>query len=175
MSVYSPDEDSYFMKELIQQKELDGKDVLDMGTGKGIIAIEAAQNEANVTAADISSDALEKAKENAKHQHEKSIKFVKSDLFHNIDQNFDFVVFNPPYLAGNRLSESDALVGGKKGTEIIERFLENVLDYLKEDGEAYFVGSSKSDIKNLKKEYDITLVDSKNLWFERLYLFRFQA
>jgi release factor glutamine methyltransferase len=175
MSVYGPEEDSYFLKNFIQQKDLEGQKFLDMGTGTGIIALEAAKNGAEVTAADINHEAITKAKQNAVEEGFDDIEFVETDLFEKIDQKFDLIVFNPPYLSGSRSSDEDALVGGEKGTEIIERFLKAVSEDLNEGGEAFFIGSSNSEIEGLKNEYEIELVNSKNLWFERLYLFRFQA
>lgn len=175
MSVYGPEEDSYFLKEFVEQKNLEGKRVLDMGTGTGIIAITAARNGAEVTAADNDPAALKKAKENADEEGIDSIKFVESDLFENITGRFDFVFFNPPYLSGERVSDADSLVGGEKGTEIIEKFLENVEEHLNSKGETYFIGSSRSEIKDLRDMYDLELVESKNLWFESLYLFKFRA
>ena len=175
MSVYGPKDDSYFLKEFVEQKNLEDKQVLDMGTGTGIIAIKAAGKGDEVTAADKNPEALGKAKKNAGKEEFGSIEFVETDLFNAIEGEFDYIFFNPPYLSGNRLSDSDALVGGDKGTEIIQAFLEEVGDYLSSGGEAYVIGSSRSEIEDLKTSYALEQVDSKNLWFERLYLFRFRA
>lgn len=72
-----------------------GKNVLDIGTGSGLIAIYFALDDREVTASDISKDALEVAKENAEKLNLK-INFVQSDLFLEISNKFDLILFNPP-------------------------------------------------------------------------------
>lgn len=173
MTVYRPREDSYLLKDYIESLDLEGEELLDMGTGTGIVGITAAKNNAVVTAADIDPDALEIAEQKA-HEEEvaDSIDFVETDLFENIEGEFDYIVFNPPYLSGERQSENDALVGGEAGTEIIERFLSKASRYLKSEGQVFFVASSLSELEALRRNYDLELVDKEELWFETLYLFR---
>ncbi len=72
-----------------------GKDVLDLGTGSGLIAIYFALKGRKVTASDINREALEVAKENALKFNLK-VKFIQSDLFNEIDSKFDLILFNPP-------------------------------------------------------------------------------
>lgn len=75
-----------------------GKDILDLCTGSGAIAISVANNtHANITASDISRKALFVAQKNAK-KHNLQIQFVKSNLFNNIKGQFDIIVSNPPYI-----------------------------------------------------------------------------
>ena len=67
---------------LMLEEGLDGKEILDIGTGSGCIAISLAKNfpNAKVTALDISIDALEVAKENAK-LNNVEIEFINADIF----------------------------------------------------------------------------------------------
>jgi len=51
--VYEPEDDSYMLLDALLSRDLEGKRVLDMGTGTGIIAIAAAQAGADVTAVDV--------------------------------------------------------------------------------------------------------------------------
>lgn len=88
--------------------------VLDIGTGSGAIAI-ALKHEVptlQVTATDISVDALTVAKMNAK-KHDLSIRFLEGDLDQPIlGETFDIIVTNPPYIAA---TETDVM-----GTDVIK-------------------------------------------------------
>lgn len=167
---YQPREDSYFLRDYVEGLDLEGKEVLDMGTGSGILAVTAAEEGAEVVAADIDPEALEEARKNAEeHGVNSSIEFIESDLFENVEGEFNLVVFNPPYLPGENYSE---LEGGETGIELTRRFLEEVADYLAENGEVVFVASSKADTGGLKQEFGLELVGERKLWFETLYLFK---
>lgn len=80
------------------KKKKDAK-VIDIGTGSGCIAISLKKQipSLDMTALDISSKALEVAKENAKNN-DVDIKFVLNDLLNGIDTKFDFIISNPPYI-----------------------------------------------------------------------------
>ncbi|UWX53637.1 peptide chain release factor N(5)-glutamine methyltransferase [Maribacter litopenaei] len=77
-----------------------GLDVLDMGTGSGCIAISLSKflNKANVKAIDISMEALKIAQDNAK-KNMVQVDFFKADISNlNIEQKFDIIISNPPYV-----------------------------------------------------------------------------
>ena len=87
--------------------------VLDMCTGTGAIAISVAHyTKAKVTASDISKKALEVARENAQNLNA-DVNFIESDLFENINEKFDVIVSNPPYIE----------------SEVIPTLMEQVKDY----------------------------------------------
>lgn len=85
--------------------------ILDMGTGSGAIAVslKMEKNNWNVDAADISDAALSVAKKNAK-ANQVDVKFISSDLFENINQDYDVIISNPPYVADDELKYMDASV-----------------------------------------------------------------
>lgn len=74
---------------------------LDLCTGSGIIAL-AIKKETNieVMASDISKEALIVARENAAYNN-LNIDFIESDILENIEQEFDIIVSNPPYISYN--------------------------------------------------------------------------
>lgn len=110
---------------LLETKQLNPH-ILDVGTGSGCIAITLSKKMkyATVDAWDVSTEALEVAKENAK-ANNVSIKFSKIDVFahQDLDKRFDIIVSNPPYIL-----ESEKKVMSK-----------NVLDF--EPHQALFVSN----------------------------------
>ena len=84
--------------------------VLDLGTGSGAIAVSIAhaRSDAQVTATDASAPALEIARRNAV-RNGVSVRFMLSDWYRNIDDRFDLIVSNPPYIAAGdpHLSQGD--------------------------------------------------------------------
>ena len=119
----------------------EGNSVLDLCTGSGAIAIAAFKelekyNRAvKMTAVDISADALEVAKENAKRNDAKDIKFMQSDLFEKVRGKFDIIVTNPPYIPTATIETLQrevrdyeprlALDGGKDGLDFYRRIAED--------------------------------------------------
>ena len=123
--------------------------ICDVGTGCGNIAVSAAKHSphARVLAVDVSPAALKVARLNAaEHGVQKQIELVESDLFVAVppQRRFDFVVSNPPYVAETeveslppdvrRFEPRQALVAGKRGTEVIERLIPQAADRLNPGG-----------------------------------------
>ena len=99
-SVLIPRPETEELVRLMLKEDLDGKEILDIGTGSGCIAISLAKNlpNAKVSALDISSDALEVAKENAM-LNNVSIEFIHADIFEfQSGKKYDIIVSNPPYV-----------------------------------------------------------------------------
>ena len=119
--------------------------VLDLCTGSGAIAIAIAKNTtAKVWGIDISQEALNIAKENAK-QNNAKINYINSDMFKNIPNNlqFDVIASNPPYIPSNDIESLDkevqcepiiALDGGKDGLAFYKIIAEEAYKYLKAEG-----------------------------------------
>ncbi len=173
--IYEPQEDSYMLEEQVK-KYARGK-VLDMGTGSGIQGIAALKNDdvENVLFSDIDPECITHIKNTVKY---KRSRFIVSDLFKYVDkkEKFDTIIFNPPYLPEDKYDKSLHNVGGKKGYEIIIRFLEQAKSHLEEEGIILLLFSSlskKSVIdKRLKKDYVYELISEKSFFMEKLYVYR---
>ena len=74
--------------------------ILDIGTGSGCIAITLNKllDNSMVTAVDISKDALDVARENNKINNT-DVNFIESDVFSNINDKYDVIISNPPYIS----------------------------------------------------------------------------
>lgn len=96
-------------------RENPGKDlrVLDLGTGSGCIAIALSRflKFAEVTAVDISGEALEVAQRNAARL-KADVRFIHADMFNElpIDIPFDIIVSNPPYICEKEKADMEPLV-----------------------------------------------------------------
>ena len=105
-SVLIPRPETEQLVSLMLKEDLDGKEILDIGTGSGCIAISLAKNlrNAKVSALDISNDALEVARENAK-LNNVNIEFINADIFeYQSDKKYDIIVSNPPYVLESQKS-----------------------------------------------------------------------
>lgn len=72
--------------------------IIDLGTGSGCIAIALKKNlDANITALDISSDALDVAKQNAI-LNNTDITFINQSMTKPLKNNYDIIISNPPYI-----------------------------------------------------------------------------
>lgn len=171
---YPVSEDTLFLKKNLHNMKPEGKTFLEVGTGSGEIALEASRLGADVTAVDNNPEAVEKARKRADEE-ELDLEIFQSDLLEKVENQFDLIVFNPPYLPGRRESDADPLLGGEKGVELTEEFLREATRYLSDQGEVYFIGSSLADLEELERKFELEKVDEKRLWFETLYLYRLSA
>lgn len=174
MSIYQPAEDSFLMSRILKkeipkllEKNPDLR-FLEIGAGSGI-HLETAKslgiNKTNI----FSSDLNEKS---VSHCNLLGFNCIHSDLFENIDGKYDLIIFNPPYLPEDSREPKDsqtATTGGKKGSEIILRFLQQSKDYLKENGKMFLITSSLTEDINFEKlGYNAKEIGCEKLFFERL-------
>ena len=172
MEIYQPAEDSLLLQKHIKQYA-EGR-VLDMGTGSGILAREAAKSPMvrEVVAVDINGQAVEKL--NA--QKIKKITAIESDLFEKVSGKFNLIIFNPPYLPQDKGMKDEAIYGGKKGWEISERFFKQAAKYLVSNGKILFLFSSltkKSKINEILSNhlFQYQELAKEKLHFEELYIY----
>ena len=145
--IYRPDSDSFLLENEVK-KYAKGKRVLDIGSGSGILAKTALKSGAkSVLCTDIDFSVVE-------YLRDKGFNAVQSDLFSNIKGKFDLIVFNPPYLPYDKREDFQSSLhtsGGKRGDEIIVRFLENVKKYLTDNGIVLIVSSSLTSLKGINR------------------------
>lgn len=129
---------------LFKTLRLKPKRILDLCTGSGCLAILAARAfpRAAVDASDISAAALEVAARNVR-KHRARVRLIRSDLLAKIEERYDLVISNPPYVgtpAMRRLPPEYrhepglALGGGRDGLDFVSRILAEVPKHLKPRG-----------------------------------------
>lgn len=143
--------------------------IIDIGTGSGCIAGMLAKNlDSNIVASDISEKALEVAKYNAKNLGlEDRISFRHSDIFSNIEEKFDIIVSNPPYIPIKERESLQFEVSGhephlalfaedEEGISFYKKLISQSKDHLNKGG--YFaveIGISQSQlIKDVLEHFE---------------------
>jgi release factor glutamine methyltransferase len=185
--IYSPREDSFLIQKHIKEfckpsQSSSSFSVLDMGTGSGMLALEATKYCKKVTASDIDKEVIQHLK---KDRHSKlnykkgccqritlskktkknidNISFIHSDLFQKIPDKFDLIIFNPPYLPSKPINK---LLGNKtsqNSQDIKKSFNNSYVDIALDGGKngteiiERFLKEAK---KHLKKDGKILLLTS---------------
>ncbi len=120
--------------------------VLDLGTGSGVLAITIAKHRpyAQVTAVDVSKDAIAICQRNARNVHVQNIRFITASWFDELlYETFDLIVSNPPYVADAdpHLQQGDlrfeprlALTAGVNGLTCIQHIIDKAPQYLMRGG-----------------------------------------
>jgi release factor glutamine methyltransferase len=176
--VYLPQEDTYLLCDA--SDEFAKGNVLEVGCGSGFIAVELAKKGLNVSAVDINPYAIKETLRLAESENVVVDCFV-SDLFENVTDEYDSIIFNPPYLPEDEREPNDlikiATTGGSQGYEVINRFLEDARHYLKQGGIILLLFSSLTDKKMVDDliglyGYEKDLIREQKLFFEKLYVYK---
>ncbi|MDO8628361.1 MAG: DUF2431 domain-containing protein [Nanoarchaeota archaeon] len=166
--IYEPREDSYLLQKYVH-RYAEGK-VLDVGTGSGIQARTALEHTPDVLAVDINPEAVE-------HCQRQGIPAKLSDLFTNVSEKFDLIIFNPPYLPEDQHEDAASkqiTTGGKKGNELLERFLQQARKHLAPEGKILLIISSLTPAAEKimdENGYCHTILERQKLFFEELQVY----
>jgi release factor glutamine methyltransferase len=150
--VYEPSEDSFLFAENLEVHT--GDWVLDLGTGSGMLGVLAAKKAREVLSVDLNPYAVRCAKQNAvlNGVRDKML-FLQSDLFTAMAETakFDLILFNAPYLPVEN-SEADswlsrAWAGGTTGRQVIDRFISQAPQHLKQAGRILLMQSTLANVE----------------------------
>ena len=149
--------------------DAEGKRVLDLGTGSGILGLYCALRGARVTVSDLDEQAVQFATEAGKRLGVE-LQGVTSDLFTNLPGKFELILFNPPYLPSDCLKDR-TVDGGPNGIAVIKRFLEDLPKHVSKDGAALLLVSSLNNPASLTAthpEFEFSTLITRRLFFEEL-------
>ncbi len=176
-NVYEPAEDTFLLAENLDIRRRD--EVLEIGTGTGLITVVAAQKSKNVTATDINEDAIRCTLKNTITNRTYNVELKQGNLFEPVkDEKFDLILFNTPYLPTEEDEKFDdeinaAWDGGEDGRATIDKFLDEVKDHLNEGGRVQLVQSSLSDNKKTIQKleemgFEASITASEKCFFEEI-------
>lgn len=142
------------------------KNLLEIGCGSGIVSITLdleTKGQVDITAVDISPQAIKNTKIN-KNYLKSNIKILESDLFEEINEKFDIIYSNPPYIKSNEIENLQvevrdheprlALDGGSDGLYFYRKIIKDAPNFLNSRGFLVFeIGYDEAeDISSIMRE-----------------------
>lgn len=168
-----PRYETEILVDLIINDNSNNKKILDIGTGSGAISLALSKNlkDSKIIGVDISKNAIDLANENKIKLNINNVEFKESDIFSNIDEKFDIIVSNPPYINKEDFEKLDnklyyepqnALYGGEDGLYFYKKIIKNAKNFLNKNGKIYLeIGYDQKDsIINLLEEYGYKQIKS---------------
>ncbi len=180
--VYEPAEDSFLFADAALIEAKSGMRVLEVGTGSGFVSAVLLANlkDIQLIATEINPHASRCAKINA-------VEVIRTDLFEGLrlrspEARFDLILFNPPYLPTSKEEKvpgwlNYAFDGGISGRDTLDRFLDEVKNYLKPRGEILVLISSITGLDEVKEKmeklgFEADVIARKKVSFEELLVVR---
>lgn len=145
---------------------------LEIGAGSGIISISLLKKieNLNMTAVDINCDAIRLTTKNAVELGVyPRLKVLKSDIYSKVNEKYDFIISNPPYIRTDEIQRLDpkiknyeplnALDGGESGIEFYDKIIRDAKAFLNKDGYLFLeIGyDQKDDVSNLFSKHNINV------------------
>ena len=140
----------------------DNIDILELGIGSGAVSVCLAKEIllANITAAEVSDQAIEIAQSNiSRHKVQNQVKILKSDWYSALDkgEKYDYIVSNPPYICRSEIYQMSketidfepdlALYADNEGLSSYQAIIQNAKNFLKNDGKLVFeIGYSQKNM-----------------------------
>jgi release factor glutamine methyltransferase len=180
--VYEPSEDSFLLADTALREAEPGMHILEVGTGSGFVSAVLLANlkDIRLIATEINPNAARCAKANG-------VEIIRTDLFRGIrlkipEARFDLILFNPPYLPTSKEEKvpgwlNYAFDGGISGRETLDRFLDEVRDYLRPGGKILVLISSITGLEAVEERikslgFKADVAGRKKVSFEELMVVR---
>ncbi len=169
--IYEPAEDSELLLEAALQEIKPEDEVIEIGAGSGFVAERLKGKCRYILTTDISPYA-------ARELRRKGLDVVMTDIARGIKKRFSLVLFNPPYVElEDELKMGDwldvAIDGGRRGIEVIRKFLDMLDEIMDDSGRAILIASSQNEpeVFDLIRErgFVYEIIGERGVFFERLY------
>ena len=167
-----------FLLHHIENQNLKGKTLLELGCGTGLISVIAAKQGAVVTACDLNEKAVATGLQNA-NLNKVSVAVFQSDLFQSIPaQAFDWIVINPPYYAKPAHNDEELAWNCGENFEYFRKLFSTLGAYIHRDSTVIMVLTLGCDISSIQKigsefNFVFDLIAEQNVLFDgKDFLFR---
>ena len=169
-----------FIDFLEKNANLDGKRVLDVGTGSGMLALYAARKGAQATAVDINPLAVVTARQNAQ-SNQVSLEILESDLFKNLPKAppFDFLLVNPPYFEAHPKNNAEQAFFAGENLEYFTRFFAQVKAHIHPRTKTWMILSNDCNMVKINEiatsnGFNSQVVARKEKWGKGLIVVEWQ-
>ena len=160
--VYKGGTDTKLFCKIVSANVSKGVEVWDIGTGTGLVALQAKRNGAKyVLATDLNPQAVKNARENSKLLKSK-IDIRQTDVFGKIKKKFDIITFNSPF-TDHKTEERYQVCFWDENHKTLRRFLSGIRKYLKSNGRVFIAWASFADLRELRRitnEYNFTIKEA---------------
>ena len=166
--------------DFIDVQDLNGKTLLELGCGCGIISLYAASKNAKVTATDINHTALDYLKKGVAKQ-QLDVEILYSDLFEQLkNRQFDYIIINPPYYPKKPATMKEQAWFCGEHFEYFQNLFPQLIAFVSASNAVLMILSEDCDIEQIKQiaaknKLNLNLITEKKVVQEQNYIFRIVA
>ena len=161
----------------INKLNIEGKNILELGAGSGLISVYCAAQKAIVTASDVNPSAVKNIFRNAK-LNNVEIEIVESDLFTNIvRKHFDYIIINPPYFPKNPQTEKELAWFCGEDFDYFKKLFQQLRDYIENGTKVFMILSEDCEILKIthiaeKSGFNLNILHQEKVWGEKNIIYR---
>lgn len=152
-----------FILDFLESQDINGKKLLELGCGTGIISIYCRRRGAIVVAVDLNKKAVQNTVANSI-RNNTDISAFASDLFGSIPQTlFDWIIINPPYYPADPKTEEDSAWNCGRNYEYFERLFTQLAGYISSESRVLMILSEVCDLDRI-----FEIASGRNFYFEKI-------
>jgi len=139
--------------DFLQRVDFQEKNVLDIGTGSGLLALFAAKQGARTTALDINPLAVATCRKNAI-SNGLPLQVVESDLFDQVPAGttYDYLIVNPPYFKASPKDHAARAFFAGENLEYFDKLFQQIPPFTHTNTKIWMILSSECDLKMIHQK-----------------------